>query len=124
MFYLTTHSTHFIYGYMASDIWLRTILIEKGNPLPPHRLLLSINSKGSFYMHHTTDRITHTTAFVTQVVEHWLEREIALIIIIAIFGERGEEILYLNMFVGVLLLFFFSFFYNMTSNITELKPHK
>ena len=21
---------------------------EKGNPLPPHRLLLSINSKGSF----------------------------------------------------------------------------
>ena len=21
MFYLTTHSTHFIYGYMASNIW-------------------------------------------------------------------------------------------------------
>ena len=21
MFYLTTHSAHFIYGYMASDIW-------------------------------------------------------------------------------------------------------
>ena len=50
MFYLTTHSTHFIYGYMASDI----IMVkdhsdsEKGNPLPPNRLLLSINSKGSF----------------------------------------------------------------------------
>ena len=29
MFYLTMHSTHFIYGYMASDIWLRTILIVK-----------------------------------------------------------------------------------------------
>ena len=29
MFYLMTHSTHFIYGYMASDIWLRTILIMK-----------------------------------------------------------------------------------------------
>ena len=28
-FYLTTHSTHFIYGYMASDIWLRTILIVR-----------------------------------------------------------------------------------------------
>ena len=27
MFYLTTHSTHFIYGYMASDIWLKTIQI-------------------------------------------------------------------------------------------------
>ena len=87
MFHLTTHSTHFIYGYMVSDIWLRTILIvrerererernvlfndalntfynlrlygvrhmvkdhsdsEKGNPLPPHGLLLLINSKGSF----------------------------------------------------------------------------
>ena len=27
---------------------------EKGNPLPPHRLLFTINSKGSFYMHHPT----------------------------------------------------------------------
>ena len=41
---------------------------EKGNPLPPHRLLLSINSKGSFIC-----TIPHTTAFVTPVVE----REIA-----------------------------------------------
>ena len=28
-FFLTTHSTHFIYGYMTSDIWLRTILIVR-----------------------------------------------------------------------------------------------
>ena len=41
MFYLTTHSTHFIYGYMASDI----IMVknhsdrERGNPLPPHWLI-------------------------------------------------------------------------------------
>ena len=28
-------------------------------------------------MHHPTDRITHTTVFVTPVVGHWLEREIA-----------------------------------------------
>ena len=27
-------------------------------------------------MHLITDRIAHTTAFVTSVVEHWLEREI------------------------------------------------
>ena len=50
---------------------------ERGNPLPPHGLLFSINSKVCFYMHHPTDRIAHTTAFVTPVVEHWLEREIA-----------------------------------------------
>ena len=28
-------------------------------------------------MHHHTDRMTHTTALVTPVLEHWLEREIA-----------------------------------------------
>ena len=44
---------------------------EKGNPLPPHRLLLSINSKVPF-IYTIPDRITHTTAFVTPVVEHWL----------------------------------------------------
>ena len=50
---------------------------EKGNPLPPHRLLFPISSKGSFLYHHPTDRIAHTTAFVTPVVEHWPEQEIA-----------------------------------------------
>ena len=30
-------------------------------------------------MHHPTDRIPHTTAFITPVVEHWLEQEINLI---------------------------------------------
>ena len=50
---------------------------ERGNPLPSHGLHFPISSKGFVYMHHPTDRITHTTAFVTPVVEHWLEREIA-----------------------------------------------
>ena len=36
MFYLTMHSTHFIYGYMASDIWLRTILIVRKETLCRH----------------------------------------------------------------------------------------
>ena len=47
---------------------------ERGNLLTPHRLLFPINSKGFFHIHHPTARITHTTAFVTPVVEHWLER--------------------------------------------------
>ena len=42
---------------------------ERGNPLPPDGLLFLISSKGSFIC---------TTAFVTPVMEHWLEREIAL----------------------------------------------
>ena len=80
MFYLTMHSTHFIYGYMASDICHDMVKdqsdSERGNPLPPHGLLFPINSNGSFICT-IPDRIAHTTAFVTPVVEHWLEREIA-----------------------------------------------
>ena len=56
MLYLTTHSTHFIYGYMASDIWLRTILIVRKKTHCRHICY-------SFRL--------------TPVVEHWLEREIA-----------------------------------------------
>ena len=48
MFYITTHATHFIYSYMASDMVKDHSDSEKGNLLSPHRLLLSINSKGSF----------------------------------------------------------------------------
>ena len=49
---------------------------KKGNALLPHGLLFSIDSKGSFICT-IPDRITHTTAFVTPVVEHWLVQEIA-----------------------------------------------
>ena len=72
MFYLTTHSTNFIYGYMASD----NSDSERGNSLPPHGLLFPIRSKESFICT-IPHMIAHTTAFVTPVVGHWLEREIA-----------------------------------------------
>ena len=50
MFYLTAHSTHFSYGFIYG---VRHIVkdhsdSEKGNPLPTHRLLFPISSKGSF----------------------------------------------------------------------------
>ena len=51
MFYLTTHSTHFIYGYMASDMVKNHWDSESGNPLPPNELLFPISSKGSFIFH-------------------------------------------------------------------------
>ena len=78
MFYFTTHSTH-----LFTVIWSQTYDIkdpldsERGNPLPPHRLNLSNYQQGFFYMHYPRDRITHTMAFITPVVEHWLEWEIA-----------------------------------------------
>ena len=45
---------------------------EKGNPLPPHGLLFPISSKASLYA-----PSQDSTYFVTPVMEHWLEREIA-----------------------------------------------
>ena len=75
MFYLTTHSTHFIYGYMVSNIWLRTTLIVRKETHCRH---IGYSFQLTFfYMHHPTYRIAHTTAFVTPVMEHWLELEIA-----------------------------------------------
>ena len=71
MFYLTTHSTHFIYGYMA------TTQIAREETRCRHIGYSFRLAPRVLYMHHPTDRIIHTTAFVTLVVEHWLEREIA-----------------------------------------------
>ena len=49
MFYLMTHSKHFIYDYMAVDMLKYHSDSESGNPLPPlHGLLFLISWKGSF----------------------------------------------------------------------------
>ena len=78
MFYLTNALNTFylrLYGvrHMVKD----HSDSERGNPLRPHRLLFTIMQQGFFYMHHPTDRIIYTTAFVIPVVERWLKREIA-----------------------------------------------
>ena len=51
IFYLTMHSTHFIYGYMAWDIMVKGhSTSQRGKPQPQlHGLLFPISSKGSFY---------------------------------------------------------------------------
>ena len=45
--------------------------VRKENPLPPHGLLFQISSKESFVC------TIPQTGFVTPVVEHWLEQEVA-----------------------------------------------
>ena len=69
-FYLTTHSKHFIYGYMASDLWLRTILSvsdsEKGNPMSPHRLLFPISSKVFYAPSHIQDSTYHGLCYTSR----------------------------------------------------------
>ena len=94
MLYLTTHSTHFIHGYMERE---RNVLFndalntfylrlygdrhmvkdhsdsERGNPLPLHGLLFPISSNDYFICIIPKNRIAHTTTFVTPVMDHWLE---------------------------------------------------
>ena len=78
MFYLMTHSTHFLFMVICVRHMVKDNSdSEKGNPLPPHRLLFPINSKGSFICT-SPDRIAHNRAFVTPVVENWLERHLYL----------------------------------------------
>ena len=48
MFYLMTHSTHYIYRYMTYG---KEALSERGNLLLPHGLFFLVSSK-LFYMHH------------------------------------------------------------------------
>ena len=49
MFYLMTHSTHFIYGYYGVRHMVKGHSdSERGNPLLSHKLLFLISSKGSF----------------------------------------------------------------------------
>ena len=77
VFYLMTHSTHFIYGYMASDIWLRTILIVRKETRCRHigysfrltaRVLLYAPS-------HRQDSTYHSLCYTSRV--HWLKWKIA-----------------------------------------------
>ena len=67
------HNTFYLRLYGVGHMVKDHSESDRGNPLPPHELLFPISSKGSFYIYHPTDRIRHTTAFVTPVVE----REIA-----------------------------------------------
>ena len=61
-------------------------------------------------MHHPTDRIAHTTRFVTLGVEHWLEREITFInpsykynleVRITLFIYRRNKRIFIKYYIGV-----------------------
>ena len=73
MFYLTTHSTHFIYGYLTLQKWK-----EKKTLLSPFHGLFFQSAAGFFFnMPYPRDRTVHTTAFDTPAVDHWLKWKIA-----------------------------------------------
>ena len=73
MFYLTTLNTFYLSLYGIKHMVKDHTDSKRRNLLPLHGLLFPISSsKGSFIC-----IIPQTMAFVTPVVEHWLEREIA-----------------------------------------------
>ena len=68
MFYLTTHSTHFIYGYMASDIWLRTILIVREETRRRH-ICYSFRLTARFFLYapsHRQDSTYHSLCYTSR----------------------------------------------------------
>ena len=72
MFYLTTHSTHFIYGYMASDIWLRTILIVRKETGCRHiGYSFQLTARVVLYApSHRQDSTYHGLCYTSQWVHH------------------------------------------------------
>ena len=65
------HSTHFVYCYMVSDIMVKDHSDSKReNPLPLLHGLHYLVSNNVIFTQHPIDRIAHTTAFITPVVEH------------------------------------------------------
>ena len=68
MFYLTMHSTHFIYSYMASDIWLRTILIVRKETRCRH-IGCSFRLTARFFLYapsHTQDSTYHGVCYTSR----------------------------------------------------------
>ena len=63
MFYLTTHSTHFIYGYMVKD----HSDSEKGNPLPPLGYSYRLTARVLLYApSHRQDNTYHSLCYTSR----------------------------------------------------------
>ena len=69
MFYLTTHSKHFIYSYMASDIWLRTILIVRKETRCRHiGYSYRLTARVLLYASHRQDNTYHGLCYTSRGV--------------------------------------------------------
>ena len=68
MFYLTTHSTHFIYVFYMASLLKDHSDSERGITLPPlHGLLFPISSKGSLNASpHRQDNTYHSLCYTSR----------------------------------------------------------
>ena len=106
MFYLTTHSTHFIYSYTASDTWLRTILIVRKETRCRH-IDYSFRLAASVLLSAPSHRQDRT--FVTPVVEHWLEREIGYCVecMLKLEMTKKDDIIIIYIYFFIIIFFFY-----------------
>ena len=73
MFYLTTHSTDYIWCRMVKDHLVKETYCSQYMGYS-----FQLAARVIFYIYgHPTDMIAHTTAFCIPVMEHLMEREIA-----------------------------------------------
>ena len=70
-------------------------------------------------MRHPTVRIIHTTVFVTPVVEHWLEREIAKLNNVLIILLTSKKI-YDYLVLAIYIFFFFHICNRYKSHIQQV----
>ena len=89
MFYLTTHSKTVYLRLCGVGRTVKDHSDSERKPAAATWATLCDESK-VFNMHHSSDRIAHTTAFVTPVVDFWLEREIARFALVLLRLKRGS----------------------------------
>ena len=77
--YITAFVTPVVDHWLEWEIaqWVHPMKDRSNDPSHHERTLLPRGYISLVYMHHPTDRIAYNTAFVTPVVQHWLEREIS-----------------------------------------------
>ena len=96
MFYLMMHSTHFIYGYIASDIWLRTIPIVRKETQLTARVLLYAPSHRQDSTYHglwypSRGALAETRNIIIMIMIIIMMLIIIIIIIIIIIGPKTSK---------------------------------
>ena len=67
MYYLTTHSTHFIYGYITSDTWYRTTQIAREESRCRHMgYTFRLSARVLLYASHIQDNTYHGLCYTSR----------------------------------------------------------
>ena len=124
MFYLTTHSTHFIYGYMASDIWLRTILMVRKETRCRHigysyrlttRVLLYAPS-------HRQDNTYHGLCYTSRGALAGTRNSVCVCVCVCVCLSACLYAGFFTYFLFIIIFIFLFFLYKYQNPLTEYQP--